>query len=157
MVSFGQMQASFCYIILIAISDSLCYLTVSPVCCRCWIGKCKLDTACEQVKDIFIFKIRWKPYLLSPHTPEEGVPYIDFIRYKYGEEAAKAAFGETSPLYEATSAVVCLCVVVHNLLHNTWSILSMPKLKWWNVSNCIYYSTWLPMHICDATSLNSTT
>ena len=47
--------------------------------------------------------------MLSPHTPEEGVPYIDFIRYKYGEEAAKAAFGETSPLYEAASAVVCLC------------------------------------------------
>ena len=63
--------------------------------------------------------------MLSPHTPEEGVPYIDFIRYKYGEEAAKAAFGETSPLYEAASAVVYLCVVVHNLLHNVRSMHSV--------------------------------
>jgi len=76
--------------------------------CRCWIGKRKLDNACEQVKDIFNFKIRWKPYLLNPNTPEEGIPYVDHIRFKYGEAAAKAAYEGTSPLYEAASSVVSI-------------------------------------------------
>ncbi|XP_065919079.1 uncharacterized protein YwbO-like isoform X2 [Dysidea avara] len=80
-------------------------ITSDIICPWCWVGKRKLDTACEQVKDIFNFKIRWKPYLLSPNTPEEGVPYVDHIRYKYGEAAAKAAFEGTSPLYEAASSV----------------------------------------------------
>ena len=89
-------------------SHSLCNMSITPYLTRCWVGKRRLDTACEQVKDIFNFKIRWKPYLLNPTTPEEGVPYVDHIRYKYGEAAAKAAYEGTSPLYEAASSVVSI-------------------------------------------------
>ena len=48
--------------------------------CRCWIGKRHLDTAVQKLSQDFEFNIHWKPFLLNPHVPEEGVPLVDYLR-----------------------------------------------------------------------------
>ena len=56
---------------------------------RCWIGKKSLDRAMNHLADDFEFNIHWKPFLLNPNMPDEGIPVIDYFRMKFGEEAAR--------------------------------------------------------------------
>ena len=73
---------------------------------RCWIGKRKLDIACEQTKDIYNFKLRWKPFQLSPNTPEKGIPFLEYMRNKYGEQSAQDIINNVSPIYKAGKSLV---------------------------------------------------
>lgn len=73
---------------------------------RCWIGKRKLDAACEQVKDIFNFKIHWKPFQLSPNTPEKGIPLLEYMRNKYGDKSAQDIINNVSPVCKAGKSLV---------------------------------------------------
>ena len=65
---------------------------------RCWIGKRSLDTAINHLKDEFEFNIRWKPFLLNPVMPDEGIPLMDYCRAKFGEVAAQRFMSENSPI-----------------------------------------------------------
>ena len=79
---------------------------------RCWIGKRKLDIACEQTKDIYNFKLRWKPFQLSPNTPEKGIPLLEYIRNKYGEQSAKDIMNNVTPVYKAGKSLVRNCLLM---------------------------------------------
>lgn len=81
---------------------------------RCWIGKRKLDIACEQTKDIYNFKLRWKPFQLSPNTPEKGIPFLEYMRNKYGEQTAKDIINNVSPIYTAGKSLVRNCLLLSN-------------------------------------------
>ena len=73
---------------------------LKPACLhlRCWIGKRSLDTAISHLKDDFEFNIHWKPFLLNPVMPEEGIPLMDYFRVKFGEEAAQRFVSGNSPV-----------------------------------------------------------
>ena len=47
---------------------------------RCWIGKRHLDAAVQKLHQDFEFHIHWKPFLLNPQVPEEGIPLVDHLR-----------------------------------------------------------------------------
>lgn len=58
---------------------------VSDVMCPwCVVGARYLDTAIEAVKDRCRVRVRWHPFLLSPHTPDEGMAIDDYFRMNYG-------------------------------------------------------------------------
>ena len=65
---------------------------------RCWIGKKHLDTAMQHLADDFEFHIRWKPFLLNPFLPEQGIPIMDYLRLKFGDEAAAQFLSGSSPV-----------------------------------------------------------
>ncbi len=71
-----------------------------------------MDTAIDRLKRDFEFRIHWKPFLLNPYVPEEGIPLGDYMRMKFGEEAAKRFFAGESPIAQSGKAVVSLHV--HN-------------------------------------------
>ena len=82
------------------------------VCGRCWIGKRHLDSAIRELSSEFVFHILWKPFLLNPHTPSDGVPLEQHIRGKFGDSAAKKFLSGESPVALSGKAVVCVCVCV---------------------------------------------
>ena len=43
----------------------------------------------EVVKDEFEFRISWKPFLLNPNVPEEGMPVEEMLKRKYGPRTAQ--------------------------------------------------------------------
>ena len=77
---------------------------------RCWVGKRHLDAAIAHVKDDFDFKIHWKPFLLNPSTPEQGVPILDYLRAKFGPEAGERFLSGASPLAQQGKNLVRLLV-----------------------------------------------
>ncbi len=52
----------------------------------------------DHLKDDFEFNVHWKPFLLNPVMPEEGVPAMDYFRLKFGEEAAQRFVSGNSPV-----------------------------------------------------------
>ena len=73
---------------------------------RCWVGKKRLDRAMEQVKEEFTFHILWKPFLLIPNVPDEGIPLKDYILKRFGKSAAEKFGSENSPLQQNAAEVV---------------------------------------------------
>lgn len=73
---------------------------------RCWVGKRHLDLAMEAVKDEFEFWISWKPFLLNPNVPEEGMPVEEVLKRKYGPQAAEAFLSGQSSFVQAGTKVV---------------------------------------------------
>lgn len=57
-----------------------------PVCPWCLIGKAQLDHALESRPD-HPFQIAWHPFRLDPGLPAEGVPYVSYMKGKFGNEA----------------------------------------------------------------------
>ena len=57
---------------------------VSDVICPwCWLGaKYFHEAARLSGKNI---ELTWRPYMLDPNVPKEGVPYKDYMRAKFGE------------------------------------------------------------------------
>lgn len=78
---------------------------------RCWVGKRHFDAAAEHLKDNVDFHIRWKPFLLNPYVPDEGIPLGDYMRMKFGEAAARRFFSGDSPLVQSGKAIVSLFFV----------------------------------------------
>lgn len=74
--------------------------------CRCWIGKKHLDTAIKHLEDDFEFQISWKPFLLNPYMPDEGMPLREYCRLKFGDEAAERFLSGSSPVAQQGKRVV---------------------------------------------------
>ena len=60
----------------------------------------------EAVKDEFEFVINWKPFLLNPNVPEEGMPFEELLKGKYGAQSAEAFLSGRSPYMQAGTKVV---------------------------------------------------
>ena len=59
------------------------------ICPWCFIGKRRLDRALTGPLGEGI-SLRWRPYLLYPNVPEEGVNRAALLRQRYGEDADTA-------------------------------------------------------------------
>lgn len=55
------------------------------VCPWCWIGKRRLDSALEQLPDIAVERV-WRPYMLNPDMPAEGMDRDTYLAAKFGAE-----------------------------------------------------------------------
>ena len=67
------------------------------VCPWCFIGKRRLETAIELVRQElpnFEYSTCWRPFFLNPDTPPEGEPYRPFLEQKFGGRAAVDALFE---------------------------------------------------------------
>ena len=60
----------------------------------------------EAVKDEIEFSITWKPFLLNPNVPEEGMPVEEVLKRKYGPQTAEVFLSGKSPFVQAGSNVV---------------------------------------------------
>jgi predicted DsbA family dithiol-disulfide isomerase len=62
---------------------------VSDVICPwCFLGKRRLDAALAQLDDIDVF-VRWRPYMLDPTIPPEGLDRQTYMLNKFGPERLK--------------------------------------------------------------------
>jgi predicted DsbA family dithiol-disulfide isomerase len=62
---------------------------VSDVICPwCFLGKRRLDAALEQLGGMDIF-VRWRPYMLDPTIPPEGLDRQQYMLAKFGAERLK--------------------------------------------------------------------
>lgn len=53
------------------------------VCPWCWLGVRYFQKAAKQSKhDV---NLTWRPYMLDPDVPEDGTPYRDYMKAKFGE------------------------------------------------------------------------
>ncbi|KAL9650836.1 hypothetical protein ABK040_001886 [Willaertia magna] len=72
------------------------------VCPFCYIGKCQLEKALQQIQsekrdekhNKFTYSIQWKPFLLNPTLPAEGMERKEFFKKKFG---ANLKEGEVPP------------------------------------------------------------
>ena len=60
----------------------------------------------DELKDEFDFSLMWKPFLLNPNTPEEGVPVEDVLGRKYGPEAKEKYLSGQLSFFEAGKQAV---------------------------------------------------
>ena len=64
-----------------------------PICPWCFIGKRRLDEAIRQRPDINV-KRRWRPFLLNPAMPNEGLDRTAYLVRKFGsEERVRRVYG----------------------------------------------------------------
>jgi len=62
---------------------------VSDVICPwCFLGKRRLDAALARLDDLDVF-VRWRPYMLDPTIPPEGLDRQDYMLAKFGPERLK--------------------------------------------------------------------
>lgn len=60
------------------------------VCPWCWLGVRYFQKAAKQSKhDI---KLTWRPYMLDPTVPEDGVPYNTYMKKKFGTDGPDDRF-----------------------------------------------------------------
>jgi len=53
------------------------------VCPWCWLGVKLFEKAAKQSHhDI---KLSWRPYMLDPSVPEDGLPYKGYMKQKFGD------------------------------------------------------------------------
>ena len=62
----------------------------------------------QHLSDDFEFNIKWKPFLLNPYMPEEGMPIMDYLKLKFGDEAAERFVSGSSPVTQQGKAAVRL-------------------------------------------------
>lgn len=53
------------------------------VCPWCWLGVKYFQKAAKQSRHNV--ELSWRPYMLDPSVPEEGVPYRDYMKSKFGD------------------------------------------------------------------------
>ena len=70
------------------------------VCPWCFIGKRRLDAAVAQRPDLGI-QVNWRPYLLDPNVPREGVERRAYFRAKFGDGERVKGMSETLVTYGA--------------------------------------------------------
>jgi predicted DsbA family dithiol-disulfide isomerase len=62
---------------------------VSDVICPwCFLGKRRLDAALARIEDIDVF-VRWRPFMLDPTIPPQGLDRQDYMLAKFGPERLK--------------------------------------------------------------------
>ncbi|WP_373505660.1 DsbA family oxidoreductase [Aestuariivirga sp.] len=62
---------------------------VSDVICPwCFLGKRRLDAALAQIDDLDVF-VRWRPFMLDPTIPPEGLDRQQYLLNKFGPERLK--------------------------------------------------------------------
>ena len=62
---------------------------VSDVICPwCFLGKRRLDAALARLDDLDVF-VRWRPFMLDPTIPPEGLDRQDYMLNKFGPERLK--------------------------------------------------------------------
>ena len=62
---------------------------VSDVICPwCFLGKRRLDAALARLDGIDVF-VRWRPFMLDPTIPPEGLDRQDYMLAKFGPERLK--------------------------------------------------------------------
>lgn len=62
---------------------------VSDVICPwCFLGKRRLDAALARLDDLDVF-VRWRPFMLDPTIPPEGLDRQDYMLAKFGPERLK--------------------------------------------------------------------
>jgi len=65
-------------------TDPVTIDVVSDVICPwCFLGKRRLDKAVASLGDVPI-EIRWRPFLLDPSIPKEGIPRQAYLERKFG-------------------------------------------------------------------------
>lgn len=70
------------------------------VCPWCYIGEKRLEKALAQRPGLPVER-RWRPFQLRPEMPENGLPWREFARSKFGGEAsAHAAFAQVTAVGE---------------------------------------------------------
>ena len=52
----------------------------------------------KHLADDFEFQVRWKPFLLNPFLPEQGIPVVEYFKMKFGEQAAARFLSGSSPV-----------------------------------------------------------
>jgi predicted DsbA family dithiol-disulfide isomerase len=68
------------------------------ICPWCFLGKRHLELAMKDHADA-VFEVHWRPYMLNPDTPPEGVSRADYFRKRFGSnpsplDAAHARLAE---------------------------------------------------------------
>ena len=53
------------------------------VCPWCWLGKQYFDKAVAAAHEIDV-QINWRPFMLDAGIPEQGMPYSDYMKAKFG-------------------------------------------------------------------------
>ncbi len=62
---------------------------VSDVICPwCFLGKRRLDKAISLLDDIKV-DVNWRPFLLDPTIPKEGIGRVEYLTNKFGAERVK--------------------------------------------------------------------
>jgi predicted DsbA family dithiol-disulfide isomerase len=62
---------------------------VSDVICPwCFLGKRRLDAALARIENLDVF-VRWRPFMLDPTIPPEGLDRQDYMLAKFGPERLK--------------------------------------------------------------------
>lgn len=75
---------------------------------RCYVGKRHLEAAMKDFESTFNFDIEWKPFLLNPNTPDEGIPVLEYLAQRYGQKVADDARTGASELIKAGERVVSI-------------------------------------------------
>ena len=59
------------------------------VCPWCYIGKRKLETTLDRLRDEagLVIAVRWHPFELNPDLPAQGVPRSEYLQAKFGSKA----------------------------------------------------------------------
>jgi predicted DsbA family dithiol-disulfide isomerase len=65
------------------------------VCPWCIIGYKQLHKALDTMPDVFDVTIRWHPFELNPHMPEEGQNLREHLSQKYGSTAEQSKAAKT--------------------------------------------------------------
>jgi predicted DsbA family dithiol-disulfide isomerase len=60
------------------------------ICPWCFLGKHQLEVAMGRHPDA-AFEVRWRPYMLNPDTPREGVSRAEYFRRRFGSNPAGLA------------------------------------------------------------------
>lgn len=63
------------------------------VCPWCFVGKRRLEEALAQ-RPAIAFDVRWRPYLLDPNVPREGVDRRAYMRAKFGDGDRPKGMGD---------------------------------------------------------------
>lgn len=79
---------------------------------RCWVGKRHIDLAVQTLADQLDVQIKWLPYELNPHMPEEGIPQERYYREKFGEQGAAMARNMNGTRFGKTGTALVMGHVV---------------------------------------------
>lgn len=74
------------------------------VCPWCYIGKAQLDRALAEAGNPFT--IRWRPFLLNPDMPAEGMSHRAYYGEKFGEERAEEIRMQITEAAEAAGITI---------------------------------------------------
>ena len=73
----------------------------------------------NHLKDDFEFHVRWRPFLLNPFIPDgESIPMMDYLRLKFGDEAAQRFVSGNSPVSQRGKELVSTCMAFPYTAHH---------------------------------------